>query len=1174
MSSYLHLKGGSGTRRCGRPLSTIHYLALLAVLLKAQALASVGGVPVTPQATRHLTTTYTLAQAPEQLTKERPFLRDITVGRIDSYKIDLPSGNFLSVVIAANNIELAISVSGPRHRKVRESRARRAGPTPLSLISSAPGAYTIEVRAVGGPEKGGSYELRVDQLRTTTARDAGYLLAEKAIAEADTLREAWRSESLLQSIKRYEEAHRTLKRIGREGDGAYALKSIGDVYRTLGQNPKAVNYYTEALRLSRAAGNSQLEIETLNDIGELNIDSGNKEAISDCSDQARALSKRIGYVRGEARALSNMGGLFSFVLGDKQKGLDFFNQSLSLWQSIGDLPGQAELLTNLGYTHTDLGNLKQALNYFSQALSFWQAAKHRRGEARTLTAIGVVHCSLGDMQKAIDNHTRAVNIFHTIGDILGEAVTLNGIAYVYNSTGEPVKALELYKKALQLYKDANRRSGEAVTIGQIGRIYEALGEKSKALEYHNRRLGISRSLSNPRAEAHTLRDIGVVFDSLGETEKALGYYDQALSISRTQGDRRSEGYTLNCIGYVYDRKGEKERALGMYRQALELLHAVEDRTGETLTLHNIARVTRDLGDLTEAQAQAKALLGIVESLRTKVINQELRTSYFASAHQHYELYIDILMRLHRDSPAGGYDVAALEISEKARGRSLLDLLNEAGADVRQGVDQALLQQERHLQQLLNSRAETQVRLARGRPAEGQMAAIKNEIADLTSQYEAVLARIRSTSPRYAALAHPRILKLPEIQELLGEDTMLLEYFLGSEKSYLWAVTSGSVATFELPGRSALENEARRLYGLLASFSETPEDLPLQQRRLYQDRIQKNYSETAARLSEMLLAPVADRLAAKRLIIVADGALLYVPFAALPIPPGPRKTADMQSPLIVRHEIVNLPSISVIAAIRKEASGCCSPSKTLAVLADPVFERDDPRVDPGGPRTRGRPAAGRAQLQPDQKLPVSRGAGATDEKLKFQRLPEAWAEAMAISKLVPQADRMLALGFDANISTATGAELRHYRIIHFATHALIYGVHPQLYGIVLSLVDKNGNPQDGFLRLNEIYNLKLETDLVVLSACQTAIGKEIQGEGLVGLTRGFIYAGAPRVVASLWKVNDKASAELMKNFYEAMLSRERLRPAAALRAAQIKMWKQSRWNFPYYWAAFLLQGEWQ
>lgn len=169
--------------------------------------------------------------------------------------------------------------------------------------------------------------------------------------------------------------------------------------------------------------------------------------------------------------------------------------------------------------------------------------------------------------------------------------------------------------------------------------------------------------------------------------------------------------------------------------------------------------------------------------------------------------------------------------------------------------------------------------------------------------------------------------------------------------------------------------------------------------------------------------------------------------------------------------------------------------------------------------------------------------------------------------------MKALDFNANRVTATSSDLGQYRIVHFATHGLLNSEHPELSGIVLSLVDEQGRPQDGFLRLREIYNLNLPAELVVLSACRTGLGKEIKGEGLVGLTRGFMYAGAARVVASLWKVQDDATAELMKRFYLGML-KDGMRPAAALRSAQVEMWKQKRWRSPYYWAAFVLQGEWK
>ena len=207
------------------------------------------------------------------------------------------------------------------------------------------------------------------------------------------------------------------------------------------------------------------------------------------------------------------------------------------------------------------------------------------------------------------------------------------------------------------------------------------------------------------------------------------------------------------------------------------------------------------------------------------------------------------------------------------------------------------------------------------------------------------------------------------------------------------------------------------------------------------------------------------------------------------------------------------------------------------------------------------------------LKEARRSAAESDLPDLVRLRFTRQEAAQIVRLAPQGKVLEAVDFEANRATATSPDLSHYSVIHLATHGIINNQHPELSGVVLSLVDEEGRPQNGFLRLYDIYNLRLEADLVVLSACQTALGKEIKGEGLVGLTRGFMFAGTPRVVASLWQVYDRATAELMGHFYEAMSS-EHLRPSAALRVAQVSMWKDKRWQAPYYWAGFALQGEWK
>jgi CHAT domain-containing protein len=355
---------------------------------------------------------------------------------------------------------------------------------------------------------------------------------------------------------------------------------------------------------------------------------------------------------------------------------------------------------------------------------------------------------------------------------------------------------------------------------------------------------------------------------------------------------------------------------------------------------------------------------------------------------------------------------------------------------------------------------------------------------------------------------------------------------------------------------------------------------------YRARIKEaedSYWTQAAELSRMLLGPVASQLGKKRLAIVADGALQYIPFAALPAPSPSgdegRNSGVKPQPLFVEHEIVSLPSASTLATLRHETAGRKPAEKSLAVLADPVFTDDDTRVswDVGQAQAEGKARSADSDETDIAFLQMTRSGremGVIDAEGGFGRLLSTRREAAAISALVPERERMQALDFRASRTTALRPEMGEYRIVHFATHGMLNNIHPELSGIVLSLVDEAGKRQDGFLRLQDIYNLKLQAELVVLSACQTGLGKEIKGEGLIGLTRGFMYAGAPRVVASLWKVDDRATSELMKRFYQGLLGPERLRPAGALRQAQLSIWKQKQWRAPYYWAAFVLQGEWK
>jgi CHAT domain-containing protein len=558
------------------------------------------------------------------------------------------------------------------------------------------------------------------------------------------------------------------------------------------------------------------------------------------------------------------------------------------------------------------------------------------------------------------------------------------------------------------------------------------------------------------------------------------------------------------------------------------------------------------------------------------------------------------MRQHRAEPIKGLDALAVETSERQRARSLLDQITVASINLREGVDPALIERERTLAKQLNDKAQARA----GTPE--QVDALKREISALETELERAQVAIRKASPRYAVLTQSQPLKLREIQAQLDADTLLLEYALGEERSYLWAISKNSLTSYELPKGELIEKNARQVYELLTARSTPKRGETALQRGERITQAETALGAAAQALSQMVLAPAAAELGNKRLVIVADGALQYIPFAMLPEPvvgeqwsgasettsanrplstshqpltadPRPLITAP-RPPLIVGHEVVSLPSASALAIQRAELAGRRLAPKLLAVIADPVFDRSDARFKTAAPEPSDQAKAPTRSFDDERRIEhltekSDDKSSVTTRKMVIQRLPFTRQEAARLLALTPKNARFGAIDFQASRATVLKGELSQYRYVHFATHGILDTERPGLSSLVLSMVDEQGKPQDGFLRANDIYNLKLPAELVVLSACQTGLGKEIKGEGLVGLTRGFMYAGAARVVVSLWNVNDRATAELMAKFYEKML-KENQRPAAALRAAQVEMWKQREWQQPYYWAAFTLQGEWR
>ena len=818
------------------------------------------------------------------------------------------------------------------------------------------------------------------------------------------------------------------------------------------------------------------------------------------------------------------------------------------------------------------------------------------GEVSAIQNIGEAYDLLGEKQKALDYYAQALTLARSIGAKQVEGIISTNLATLYSSLGEKEKARDMYLQALEIHRATGNRTTEADTLHLLGFLHYELEDTQRALDYLTQALPVWRQLKDKRGEAITLTATGMVYRSLDQRDKSLEFSNQGLPLHREVGNRAGEAETLINIGLIESASGEKQKAFENFNRAAELSRAISDPALEAKAKYEIARVKLDTGELDQARSQIEDTLNIVESLRTKVASQELRASYFATVQKYYDFYIELLMRMNGRQVGKGFSGEALQVSERARARSLLEILAEANASIREGVDATLLEREQRLHHQLSGKADALARLYASRPTPEQVVAAKKEVDDLTAQYNDVRAEIRRASPRYAALTQPSPLSLKEIQQqVLDNDTLLLEYWLGEKRSYLWAVTPTKITSYVLPARAKIESAARDSYEWLSKPAQANA-----KRRLKHDGVEMSESERRARglqaltyLSNTLIKPVAAQLGKKRLVVVASGALQYVPFAALTVasnrsPVAGKKTQLNQlpttdhRPLIQDHEVINLPSVSTMAVLRRDTGQRQVAPKMLAVLADPVFEKDDERVG-----KMARPIVGNATAQPKEAEKSQSQAVAEERSLKhmkeksaeetgemkISRLPFTRQEAEQILALVPEAERKQALDFDASRATATAKDLSQYRYVHFATHGYLDSERPEFSALVLSLINKDGVQQSGFLYAYDVYNLQLNSDLVVLSACETGLGKEIKGEGLVGLTRGFMYAGAPRVVVSLWSVNDRATADLMARFYRKML-KENLRPAAALRAAQIEMLKESRWREPYYWAAFALQGEWR
>lgn len=1020
--------------------------------------------------------------------------RQIRPEEVHRFSLVVAPREYFRIRVHQEGADLELTLRGPGGEKLAamDSPTGSRGPEVISWIAQSAGTHTLELRSFETKQDPRPYSVELLERRASSPEDVTRIRAQTAFVEGYLLTQKEDHPSRSAGANRLKSASVLWRQAGDRANEALALHTEGQALRSIGRPREASEAHRRALALWRAEKD----------------------------------------IPRESYALFAL-GMAETALGRSSDAVRHFEQALVIERSLRDRDMEAEILTNLGAVHETIGDRERALKMFQTAVPAFQASGNTLGEMRALASIGFAHDALGNEEAALDHYRRSLDIAVRLENRRSQALLLGNIGRVYVDLGDSSTGMAHFEKGLAVARALKAGGVEATMLLHMGRVHLDRGDLPRAAGLFEAASRLFREASDARREAVTLEALARVHLAGKEPKLAVPILESALVLAGKIGERSLEARILTSLGSALASLGKTEAGIVRARRGQQMQRDLGERFASAASALQVARIEAQRGRLRTAREIAEPALRTLDQFRGQLTSLEFRASYLGTIQEHYAFYVDLLMRLHRAQPREGFDRLALEAVGRGKARAFLDLLSEAGVRIRQGIDPALLERERLVQRRIAAALEnaSSVGGAEGKRQAPLAAATRMEA--LLGERDAVISRIRSSSPRYAALRYPAPLDVQKMQSELDDETLLVEFSLGEPRSYAWVVSRRGLTARELPGRERIEGLARGVHGALSASPAGGGGGP-------------RYAGSVRALSEAILDPIADLLGDKRLVIVPDGALWYVPFAVLH-----DARAGTDRIVLTGHEILVLPSASVLPLLRSDARRARAPRDAVAVFADPVFDAADERVVR---RNEGNPRA-----------PAERD---------FPRLVFSRREAESLIGIAGYAGSRAMLDFDASLANLRKIDLARFGIVHFATHGVIDTDHPELSGLMLSRVTESGSPQEGFLRAFDIYDMNLSADLVVMSACRTALGKEVRGEGLIGLTRGFFYAGAARVMASLWRVDDAATAELMRLFYASMLGQRKLSPAGALRDAQRTLSQSNRWKDPYYWSGFVLQGEWR
>ncbi|MFY9222310.1 MAG: CHAT domain-containing protein [Blastocatellia bacterium] len=837
------------------------------------------------------------------------------------------------------------------------------------------------------------------------------------------------------------------------------------------------------------------------------------------------------------------------TLFNKEDSLENYEKAIKIYRKSKKMLYEGIIINNIASLHEQYGEIYTSIEYYKKALEIFKNLNNDQYSILALSNLGLAQTYIGDYESSLNKLKMALDICNKVSNssnfIVEKAYVLSNLAAVYTEVGDTETSLQLFNESLAIFRNNKLGRNEATVLSNMGRLLFSVGKAEEARENFQLSLKIFDRVGSKKGKS-------VVLTKLGEIETHFNNYKEAerLLIEATRlrdelKDELGQIYSQNLLAYIYNLTGKSDQANRIYDNCLTLSETLVDKNPRLFTIYNLALFHKKHNNYLKSLDLLNDGIGIIEGRRSSLRSDEFKSNFLANHHKFYELYISVLMGLHEKDPLGGYDIQAFEFSEKSRARLLLDTITNINPERYSGISKEVINKYDDTESRLSYLSQQIIKL-KNKDGINNVILENMEKDFIKTKLDLEILKTQITKKSN----NNSFLKLSDIQKIiLDKDTCLLQYIVGEESSYAWLVTTDSIFSYILPNKKSIEELIKQNVDAINRVEQENARMPIYEppieKKQRLNEVENALNNANKTLADAILTPILAQINKKaKVLISANGVLDSVSFASLP--------NINNTPLVVTHKILNIPSMSTIELMRGNKR---FQNDSILVVADPIFSANDLRVN----------ARFKNENPTENLISYQRSRGAKT----LDRLPGTEKEGRAIVRLFRGQSELL-IGEFATVENLKNRNLMKYGYLHMSSHTLKDFTYPELTSIVLSLVDRNQNELDGFLTVRDILRLTTSAKLVTLSACQTGLGKERAGEENFGLATAFLYSGSSAVLSTLWNVNDKATAEFMTYFYK--LLKHGVQPSVALQKTQIKIMKTKGFESPYYWGGFQLKGD--